>query len=139
MEKPEPEVKKTFPRISPEDMRTKYKNDVFWYVFDQTNQMIIANPLDKDMESFTYLFQEREDAQKWGYLISKSPAYQDLKLSIDGSKVQDMLADADDTFGEFEIAGITHEQAKLLFENYEYYLLFYGYKREDDEDIRTDD
>lgn len=125
---------KTFKSIPEADMMTKYINDVFWYVFDETNQQVIASPNDQAMEPIGYVFQEREDAEKWKFLISKTPAYQDLKLRVEGKPFISILEDVKEALGEFQVAAISHAEAENLFENYPDYLQFYGWKPEEDDE-----
>ncbi|MDQ3711564.1 MAG: hypothetical protein M3388_05030 [Acidobacteriota bacterium] len=113
---------KTFKPITEEDMMTNHKDDVFWYVFDEKNQQIIATPNDQAMEPIGYVFQEEEDAETWKFVLSTTPAYQDLKLSVEGADFQSVLRDVEETLGEFRVTAISHAEAKNLFENYEYIL-----------------
>ena len=109
---------KSFRPIPLEDMMTKYKDDVFWYVFDETHQTILAQPVKGVMEPVIYLFQEKEDAETWRYIGSKSATHQNYKLSVKGDSFQSILEDVKETLGEFQVMAISHAEAQNVFENY---------------------
>jgi hypothetical protein len=126
-----------FKAISLEDMNTKYRDEVFWYVVDE-NKQVIGAPNDQDMEPLGYMFLEKEDAKRWKYVVSKSVAYQDRKsmmgrslLNVQGGPFQSIYRDCVETMGEFKVIGITHEEAENLFEHYKEILLFYKPEEED--------
>jgi hypothetical protein len=108
---------KDFHEIPQEEMETKYKNDVFWYVYDETTQTIPAHQTNKIMEPAVYLFQEKEDAEKWMYIGNKSGTNQDHKLRVESAEYLSLLEDEANT-GEFRLMGISHAEAQNLFENY---------------------
>jgi len=109
---------KPFSPIPKEEMMTKYKDDVFWYVFDETKQQVLAHRVKNKIEPVTYLFQEKEDAEEWRYIGSKSGTHQDHKLIVEGAKFSSILESVKDTLGEFEVLAISHAEAQNVFENY---------------------
>lgn len=109
---------KPFSPIPEEEMMTKYKDDVFWYVFDETKQHILAHRVKNKIEPVTYLFQEKEDAEEWRYIGSKSGTHQDHKLIVEGAKFSSILESVEDTLGEFQVLAISHAEAQNVFENY---------------------
>lgn len=109
---------KPFNPIPPEDMMTKYRDDVFWYVFDESTQLILAHPVKRQMEPTTYLFQEKEDAETWRYIGSKSTTHGDHKLVVEGAKFLSIKEAVEDTLGEFKILAVSHSEAQNVFENY---------------------
>jgi hypothetical protein len=108
---------KAFHEIPQEEMRTKYRNEVFWYVYDEITQTIPAHKTNRVMEPAVYLFQEKADAETWMYIGSKSGTNQDHKLSVEGAEYLSLLEDEENT-GEFRLMGISHAEAQNLFENY---------------------
>ena len=109
---------KPFRPIPYEDIMTKYKNDVFWYVFDETKQTVISHPVKGEMEPVAYLFQEKGDAEMWRDMGSKSATHQDHKLSVEGKEFLSILEDVKKKLGEFKVSGISHAEAQNVFENY---------------------
>lgn len=107
-----------FSAIPDEEMMTTYKNDVFWYVFDETTQLILAHPVKGQMEPRTYLFQDKDDAETWRYIGSKSGTHQDHNLIVEGAKFVSFKESLDDTLGEFRVFGVSHAEAQNVFENY---------------------
>jgi hypothetical protein len=108
---------KTFQGIPPEEM-AKYQNDEFWYVVDETTQLRLAHRVKRKMEPVTYLFQEKEDAETWRYIGSKSGTHQDHKLSVEGEIYSSILKALEVTLGEFDVLPISHAEAQNVFENY---------------------
>ena len=102
--------------ISKEDMQTKFKDDVFWYVFNNTDKVIIASPLFGDMESITIIFQEKEDAETMKFILSKADDADGKELVVIGETWNIIDKSASDTEGQYKWAAISHEQAQIMFE-----------------------
>jgi hypothetical protein len=109
---------KTFSPIPLEEMMTKYKDDVFWYVYDKTTATILAHRVKKKIEPVTYLFHEQADAQVWGWIGTKSGSHSLHELILKAAKFSDIVKSVEDTLGEFEVLAISHDEAQKVFENY---------------------
>jgi hypothetical protein len=108
---------KLFRAIPEEEMETKYKDDVFWYVYNDAAEGILAHQTNKVDEPAVYLFQEREDAEYWMEIGRQSGTHQDSKLSVKSDKYRTLLESNENT-GEFRLLGISHAEAQNLFANY---------------------
>jgi hypothetical protein len=110
-----------FTPISHEELITRFKDDVFWYVVNLSADppLVIVNPFVDDMDELTYIFREQEDAETFKYVLRRTPAYQDSKLGIDSDKVRNLNDDINEEMGRFKFAGVTHEEAQRMFEKYQ--------------------
>jgi len=101
-----------------EDMKSKYKDEVFWYVYDQTKQHVVAHRVKNKIEPVTYLFQEKADAEEWRWIGTKSGTHSRDKLIVVSDKFSTIAEMVEDTLGEFEVLAISHAEAQNVFENY---------------------
>ncbi len=103
--------------IDPKDIADGLNEQVFWYVYDESNQQVIAVPNDQANEWVVILFSEKKDAETWKFVVSKSAAYQDLKLSVDGNKFQTIFEDSLE-HQEFKVFPVSSDEAGKFFEAY---------------------
>ena len=103
--------------IDPKDMAGGLNEQIFWYVYDESNQQVIAAPDDQANERVVILFSEKKDAETWKFVVSKSVAYQDLKLSVHGDKFQSIFEDSLE-HQEFRVFPVSSDEAENFFEAY---------------------
>lgn len=99
-----------------EDMETKFKDDEFWYVYNKTDEVIIASQLFGDMESIAIVFQEKEDAETARFILSKATDAHGKELIVIAEKWRDIDHSTIETEGQYKWAAINHEQAQIFFE-----------------------
>jgi hypothetical protein len=111
-----------FKPISPEEVSAKHMDDYFWYVLNLRIEPpeVITNPFVDKIEESTFIFQEKEDAETFAYVLSRTPAYQDEKLGIQSDKYSALIKDVEEEeMGRFPPVAISHEEAQRMFEHYE--------------------
>lgn len=101
--------------ISPERM-TEHMDTVFWYVFDETNRLVVAAP-DTESEGVSILFLKKQDAQKWKSLVSSAPAYKDVNLSVQGDRFRSIYEESLD-YPEFRVLPIASKGAEEFLSHY---------------------
>lgn len=102
--------------ISSKEM-TGHKETVFWYIYDEINQQLVAAPDDQANEAVVILFKEKEDAQTWKFIVSKTPAYQDGRLDVRGDRFQSIFEDSLE-HQEFRVFPVDSDEARKFFEAY---------------------
>lgn len=101
----------------PDKEMVRYQNDVFWYVYDEAAQEILAHLTNNVERPAVYLFQEQEDAVTWKDIGSISGTHQDKKLVVLGEVYLPLKKDIDD-YKQLEAKPINHTEAQKLFANY---------------------
>jgi hypothetical protein len=102
--------------ISVEDMLTEFKNDIFWHVYNKTDEVMVSSPLFGDMESIVILFQEKKDAETAKFIFSKADDAAGRELFVIGERWQVVDQLAHETLGQYKWVAIDHKQAQVMFE-----------------------
>lgn len=104
--------------ISRDEIVGKYGDDhLFWYVYDDKRQQVVASPNRNGMQPLGYVFVQQADAESFRYILTKTPAYQDdHSFSVVSDKWPDIDEACADTLGEFAWVAFEPDQAKILLD-----------------------